>query len=144
MAVFLAFLFFKWSKTKHFLEICKVTIFKRILCFYIDRKFSCKHDLLFLFRLVCYTNLMYKFCILYYIFEISRYTNIFYIRMYLVLTYTERLVSFACHFFSYIWRLVSCMCWVSKFRNFFLTCLENEARFIFEGFLFCHWWKVLF
>ena len=32
---------------------------------------------------------------------------------------------------------------VSKFHNF-LTCSETEARCIFEGFLYCHLWKVQF
>ena len=36
--------------------------------------------------------------------------------------------------FSNIYWSVNCMSWVSKFSNFFLTCTETEARFIFEGF----------
>ena len=36
--------------------------------------------------------------------------------------------------FSYICWPVNCMCWVSKCNNFFLTCMETEARFIFDGF----------
>ena len=36
--------------------------------------------------------------------------------------------------FSYICWSVNCMSWVSKLNNFFLTCRETEARFIFEGF----------
>ena len=36
--------------------------------------------------------------------------------------------------FSYICWSVNCMNWVSKFNNFFLTCMETEARFMFEGF----------
>ena len=64
----------------------------------------------------------------------SRYTNIVYIGRYLVLTYIERFISTVCCFFSYICWSVNCMSWVSKFNNFFLTCRETEARFIFEGF----------
>ena len=64
----------------------------------------------------------------------SRYRNIVYIGRYLVLTYIERFISIVCCFFSYICWSVNCMSWVSKFNNFFLTCTENKARFIFEGF----------
>ena len=70
----------------------------------------------------------------YYILKMSRYTNIVYIGRYLVLTYIERFISTACCFFSYICWSAKCMSWVSKFNNFFLTCTETEARFIFEGF----------
>ena len=70
----------------------------------------------------------------YYILKMSRYTNIVYIGRYLVLTYIERFISTVCCFFSYICWSVNCMSWVSKFNNFFLTCRETEARFIFEGF----------
>ena len=35
--------------------------------------------------------------------------------------------------FSYISWSVNCMTWVSKFKNVFLTCIETEARFIYEG-----------
>ena len=48
--------------------------------------------------------------------------------------YIERFTSKVWCFFSYICMLVNCMSWVSKFSNFFLTCWETEARFIFEGF----------
>ena len=58
-----------------------------------------------------------------------------YIRWYLVLTYMERLLSTVCWLFSHICLSVNCISWVSKFNNFFLTCLETEARFIFEGFI---------
>ena len=37
-------------------------------------------------------------------------------------------------FFSYIYWSVDCISWVSKFDNFFLTCTEGEARFLFESF----------
>ena len=39
---------------------------------------------------------------------------------------------------------VNYMSRVSKFHNFFLTCSETEARCIFEGFYYCHLWKVQF
>ena len=70
----------------------------------------------------------------YYILKMSRNTNIVYIRRYLALTYIERFISTICCFFSYICWSVNCMSWVSKFNNFFLTCRETEAKFIFEGF----------
>ena len=70
----------------------------------------------------------------YYILKMSRNTNIVYIRRYLALTYIERFISTICCFFSYICSSVNCMNWVSKFNIFFLTCLETEARFIFEDF----------
>ena len=70
----------------------------------------------------------------YYILKISRYTNIVYIGRYLALTYIERFISTICCFFSYICWSVNCMSWVSKFKKFFLTCTETDARFIFEGF----------
>ena len=70
----------------------------------------------------------------YYILKMSRYTNIVYIGRYLVLTYIERFISTVCCFFNYICWPVNCMSWVSKFNNFFLTCRETEARFIFESF----------
>ena len=89
--------------------------------------------LLIFFLLVC------KLCksglqIIHYILKMSRYTIIAYIGRYLVLTYIERFISTVCYFFSYICWSVNCMSWVSKFNNFFLTCTETEARFIFEGF----------
>ena len=47
-------------------------------------------------------------------------------------------------FFSYICWSVNCMSWMSKFHNFFLTCTETEARFIFEGFKCCPLWEFHF
>ena len=79
-------------------------------------------------------QIMQIWSINYYILRMSRYTNIVYIRRYLVLTYIQRFISTVCCFFSYICWSVNCMSWVSKFNNFFLTCTETEARFIFEGF----------
>ena len=95
--------------------------------------------LLNLFLLVC------KLCKSgHYILKISRYTNIAYTGRYLVLTYIERFVSTICCFFSYICWSVNCMNWVSKFNNFFLTCRETDARFIFEGFNIVLYGKVHF
>ena len=71
---------------------------------------------------------------IHYILKMSRYTNIVYIGRYLVLTYIERFISTVCCFFSYICWSINCTSWVSKFNNFFLTCRETEARFIFESF----------
>ena len=36
--------------------------------------------------------------------------------------------------FQSLCQSVNCMSWVSKFNNFFPTCMETEARFIFDGF----------
>ena len=41
---------------------------------------------------------------------------------------------FSTSFFNYICWSVNCISWVSKFNNFFLSCPETEARFIFEDF----------
>ena len=71
-----------------------------------------------------------KYCIL----KMSRYANIVYIGWYLALAYIERFISAICSFFSYICWSVNCMSLVSKFNNFFLTCTETVARFIFEDF----------
>ena len=67
-------------------------------------------------------------------FENVKIRNIVYIGRYLVLTFIERFISTVCCFFSYVCWSVYCMRWISKFNNFFLTCTETEARFIFEGF----------
>ena len=87
----------------------------------------------FNFFLVC------KLCrsdlyIIHYILKVSRHTDIVYIGRYLVLTFIERFFSTVCCFFSYICWSVNCMSWASRFHNFFLTCAETEARFIFEDF----------
>ena len=82
--------------------------------------------------------------IMHYILEVSKYTNIIYIRVYLVLPYIERLFSSVCYFLSYFCWLVKCMSRVNKFHNFFLSYLEAGARSIFEGFSYCHLWKVQF
>ena len=79
----------------------------------------------------------------YYILKMSKNTNIVYIGRYVALTYVERFISKICCFFSYICRSVSCMSWVSKFNNFFLTFSEIEARFIFEGFNFVLYGKFI-
>ena len=72
----------------------------------------------------------------YYILKMSRYTKIVYIRRYLALalTYIERFISAICLFFSYICWSVKWMSWVSILKKFFLSCTENEAIFISEGF----------
>ena len=71
---------------------------------------------------------------MHYILEVSRYTNIAYIGVYLVLTYIEMLFSAVCYFLSGFCWSVNCMRRVSKFHNFFLICSETEAMFILEGF----------
>ena len=71
---------------------------------------------------------------IHYIFKMSRYTNIFYIGMYLVPIYIKRFVLRVCCIFSFICGSVNCMSWVSKLNKFFLRCTETEARFMFEDF----------
>ena len=88
-------------------------------------------------------EIMQIWSIKYYILKMSRNTNIVYIGKYLALTYIERFISTICCFFSYICWSVNCMSWVSKFSNFFLTCREIEARFIFEGFNFVLYGKFI-
>ena len=68
-------------------------------------------------------------------------TNILYIGRYLALTYRESFFFNSLLIFSYISLSVNCMSWVSKFHNFFQTCSETEARFIFEIFKYCPFWK---
>ena len=82
--------------------------------------------------------------LIHYILELSRYINIVYIGEYLILTYIEKRFSFVCFFFSYICWSVNCMSWLSKFHDYFLTCSETEARFMFEDFKCYHSWKVQF
>ena len=66
--------------------------------------------------------------------KVSRYTNVVYIGVYLVLTLIERLFLTVSHFLSYFCWSVNYMSQVIKFHNFFLTCSETEARSAFEGF----------
>ena len=89
------------------------------------------------------SGLMQMWSINYYILKMSRYTNIFYIGRYLVLTYIERFISTVCCLFSYICWSVNCMSWISKFNNLFLTFTETKARFIFEGFNIVHYRKFI-
>ena len=100
---------------------------------------------LFLFKLFMvfklYNSGLY---IMHYILEVLRYTNIAYIGMCLVLTYAKRIYKTVCYFLSYFCWSISCMSQVSKFHNFSQTCSETGARFIFEGFQYCHLWKVKF
>ena len=56
----------------------------------------------------------------------------------------ERLFSTVCYFLSHFCWSVNYMSQVSKFHNFFLACSGTEARCIFEGFEYCHLWKVQF
>ena len=86
-------------------------------------------DFFLLVSKLCKSGPQIIHCIL----KMLRYTNIVYIARYLVLTCIERLISTVCCFFSYICWSVSCISGVSKFNNFFLTCMETGARFIFKG-----------
>ena len=77
------------------------------------------------------------------ILEVSRYTNIVYTGVYLVLTLTK--IIFNCLLLFNLFLLATKLkSQVSKFHNFFLTCSETEARCIFEGPWYCHLWKVQF
>ena len=58
--------------------------------------------------------------------------------------YRKKNYPMVCFLFSHICWSVHCMSWVSKFYNFFRTCSETEARFIFERFKYCPLWKVNF
>ena len=69
---------------------------------------------------------------IHYILKMSRYTNIFYIGMYLVPIYIKRFVLRVCCTFSFICGSVNCMSWASKLNKFFLRCTETE--FMFEDF----------
>ena len=90
---------------------------------------------------VNYKNLVYK---LFHTLWKSRDAHIVYTEMYVVVTYIETLFPTTCYFFSSICWSVNCMSQVSKFHNFFLTCLETEAIFVFESFNYCQLWKVQF
>ena len=74
--------------------------------------------------------------------KVSRYTKIVYIERYLLLICIERFFSTVCCFFSYICWSVNFTIWVSKFSNFFLTCMKTETRFIFDEFKYYPLWKV--
>ena len=72
---------------------------------------------------------------MYYILEVSRYTNIVYIGMYLVLTEMERLFSTVCYFFSHFCWSVNYISRVSKFHNFFLDIFRNWGKVYIWGIL---------
>ena len=90
----------------------------------------------------CVNCTKYGLLIMHYVLEVSRYRNIVYIGVHLALIYIQRLFSPVCYFLSYYCWSVNYMSRVSKFHSFFLTCSETEA--IFEGFQYCHLWKVQF
>ena len=106
----------------------------RYFGFYIDKNFNCKHELLFwifssglqimqiwsiIYSLHFENVKIHKHCLYWKVFSTNIYRKIY---------FNSLLV------FSYICWSVNCMSWVSKLNNFFLTCRETEARFIFEGF----------
>ena len=71
---------------------------------------------------------------MHYVLEVSRYTNIFYIGVYWVLTWIERLVSTVCYFLSYFFWSVNYMSRVSKFHNFFFfEMLRNRVKMYISG-----------
>ena len=86
----------------------------------------------------------------------SRYTNIFYIGRYLVLTYIERFISAVYFFFGHICWSVNCMSWVCKF-NIFLWHVRKlrqdlhlralilsfmESSFLTPWYFFCFFYRV--
>ena len=62
----------------------------------------------------------------------ARYINVVLNGFYLI--YIERLISTACHFFSYFDEPINCKSWVCKLHNIFLTYSETEAAFILRAF----------
>ena len=93
----------------------------------------------FFFWSVNYVNLVYKIFIT---FWKCQDTQTLFILEGIYYWHIERFFSTVCCFFGYICCSVNCMSWVSKFNNFFLTCMETQAIFIFEGFKCCPLWKV--
>ena len=86
---------------------------------------------------------------MHYILEVSRYRNIVYIGDIGVVFSTDinRKFIFNCLLFFKLFLLVSKLYELSQEvlqYNFFLTCSETEARFVFAGFWNCHLWKVQF
>ena len=103
--------------------------------------------LIFFFWSVNYANLVHKFSLNFGSVKIHKYS--LYWKVFIETSYIDvyRNVFFNCLlFFIYIcWSANSIVELVkSKFHNFFLTCSETEARFIFESFKYCLLWKVHF
>ena len=80
--------------------------------------------------------------IIHYILKVSRYTNAVYIGVYLVMSYIEIFTLTVCYFLSCFCKSVNCI--VTKFHRFFTRYSETETKFIFDGFQYCHLWKVHF
>ena len=92
--------------------------------------------LIFFFWSGDYANLIFNLFITIWKCKDTPTLLIVYIGKYLVLRYiTKILILTICSLISYICWSVICMSWVSKLCNFFLTCSEAKARFIFEGFM---------
>ena len=66
--------------------------------------------------------------------DMATYPNIVFIRLYLVLTYIESLISRVCDVFSYFGMSINCRNWVCKLRNIFMIFAETEAISMPEGF----------
>ena len=73
--------------------------------------------------------------IMHYILDVSRYTNIAYIGVYLVLTYKEKLFSTVCYFFRYFCWSQYCLSRVSKFHIFLPCMLRNWGKVYTGGLL---------
>ena len=99
--------------------------------------------LIFFFWSGDYANLIFNLFITIWKCKDTPTLLIVYIGKYLVLRYiTKILILTICSLISYICWSVICMSWVSKLCNFFLTCSEAKARFIFEGYKYCPLWQV--
>ena len=81
---------------------------------------------------------------MHFILEVSRYTKIAYIGVYLALIWIERLFSTVWYFLSYFCWSVKYMSRPSKFPQIFYNMQKTEAKFLFEGFYYWNFWKVQF
>ena len=81
---------------------------------------------------------------MHFILEVSRYTNIAYIGVYLALICIERLFSTVWYFLNYFCWSVKYMSRPSKFLQIFYDMQNTEAKLIFESFYHWHLWKVQF
>ena len=81
---------------------------------------------------------------MHFILEVSRYTNIAYIGVYLALICIERLFSTVWYFLNYFCWSVKYMSRPSKFLQIFYDMQNTEGKLIFERFYHWHLWKVQF
>ena len=81
---------------------------------------------------------------MHFILEVSRYTSIAYIGVYLALIWIERLFSTVWYFLSYFCWSVKYMSRPSKFPQIFYDIQKAEEKYIFKDFYYWHLWKVQF